>query len=156
MDFQIAITKHLVGYLRQSVRQESGGVDLLRAHRFARHPGSRWPSDHSMEVDVVDSPRTRTLFFSLLCAFLAAVIGVATSTPASAATLYVDYNFVDGVAVALLHPSAAPPGANDWSCKPSANHPRPVVLVHGTLSNMEEAGSAISPLLKNTATASSR
>jgi len=98
---------------------------------------------------VVDPPRTRTLFFSLLCTVLAAVIGVATSTPASAATLYVDYNFVDGVAVALLQPSAAPPGANDWSCKPSASHPRPVVLVHGTLSNMEEAGSAISPLLKN-------
>ena len=42
---------------------------------------------------------------------------------------------------------AAPPGANDFSCKPSPRHPFPVVLVHGTGGNMMVSWNLIAPAL---------
>src|SRR5580704_18404052 len=75
-----------------------------------------------------------------------AVIGLAmTASPAAAANLPVVYNGVLGYAHAS--PTAIPPGANNWSCKPSAAHPQPVILVHGTFADMSDSWQALSPLL---------
>lgn len=48
----------------------------------------------------------------------------------------------------LLQPDAAPPGANVWTCKPSAARPRPVVLLHGTYSNSFAVWNKLAPILK--------
>lgn len=47
----------------------------------------------------------------------------------------------------LPSPGISPPGANDPSCRPSAEHPYPVVLVHGTFGDMTVSWNLISPAL---------
>src|SRR5487761_1868507 len=43
--------------------------------------------------------------------------------------------------------AASSPGENIWSCKPSAAHPEPVVLVHGTGGNAATNWGTYSALL---------
>ncbi len=49
----------------------------------------------------------------------------------------------------VLDPESPPPGANRWTCKPSSDHPNPVILVHGTMANQHNNWNALSPLLYN-------
>ena len=72
---------------------------------------------------------------------------VGTAGPAAARTLPVDYSFAAGFAIGYNAPATPPPEANDFGCQPSAAHPYPVILVHGTFENMDDNWQAAAPLL---------
>lgn len=88
----------------------------------------------------------------ILLALCAAVLGVLTvvSAPAHAdPKLPETYNFFGGIPYELQHPGGSLPGSNDFNCKPTAAHPRPVVLVHGTGGAKTTNWGAYVPMLKN-------
>ncbi|MCP2193889.1 Lipase (class 2) [Williamsia deligens] len=68
---------------------------------------------------------------------------------AGARPLPVVYSLGAATATAVRSPDSPPPGADDWSCRPSTRHPVPVVLAHGTLFNRTIDWQALAPLLKN-------
>jgi triacylglycerol esterase/lipase EstA (alpha/beta hydrolase family) len=63
--------------------------------------------------------------------------------------LPVNYDFLAGATATAFAPTTPPPGANNFSCKPTAAHPYPVILVHGTFANMDDNWQAASPILYN-------
>lgn len=85
------------------------------------------------------------------CAGLVPLTVVANPGTAAAAQapLPVPYSGVAAIAADLPDPLVSPPGANDWSCKPTAEHPDPIVLVHGLLATASANWNTVSPLLKN-------
>ncbi len=82
------------------------------------------------------------------CAAALAVLGPA-GVAAGSGQYPVPYTFSANVIAAAAHPNTPPPGSNNWSCRPSAAHPRPVVLVHGLFANMTDNWQTMSPLLAN-------
>jgi triacylglycerol esterase/lipase EstA (alpha/beta hydrolase family) len=82
------------------------------------------------------------------CAAAAAAVLAGTAATASAQQyLPVNYDSATGYLAGFSSPTVPPPGADNFSCQPSAAHPYPVVLVNGTFANMNNNWRAASPLL---------
>jgi triacylglycerol lipase len=86
--------------------------------------------------------RTVLIALTLLAALL---VGV-PAAPASE-KYPVPYNFLPYAVVGGAQEDA--PGSNDWDCRPTDRHPRPVVLVHGTFGNQSTNWQTYAPLLHN-------
>src|SRR5688500_2790954 len=84
----------------------------------------------------------------VVSAVIASLVLVSPSASAATRPLPVPYNFLPAAILGGM-PDANAPGTNDWTCKPSAAHPRPVVLVHGTGGNQSTNWQTYGPLLKN-------
>ncbi|GAA2057583.1 esterase/lipase family protein [Williamsia deligens] len=89
----------------------------------------------------------RRLAVLVLACLAAAVVAVPGS--ASAAPLPVTYDFFAGIGPELANHGGSLPGSNDFSCRPSAAHPEPVILVHGTGGSQQTNWGTYVPLLKN-------
>lgn len=83
---------------------------------------------------------------------LTALLGSAlllTATAGVAGAQPVTYDFFDGARAELANPGGSFPGSNDFGCRPSVEHPNPVVLVHGTGGNRQTNWATMVPALRN-------
>lgn len=80
---------------------------------------------------------------------MAGVVLVLGGGVAAAATpnYPVPYTFTTDILAAPSGPNTPPTGANNWSCRPTAAHPNPVILVHGLFANETDNWQTFGPLL---------
>jgi pimeloyl-ACP methyl ester carboxylesterase len=92
----------------------------------------------------------RIRHFATAVALAASTALCLTAAPTGAtdgAPRYPVGNAASGYATWLASPGTLPPGLNDWGCRPSPAHPRPVVLLPGTLWTLTNSFAALAPIL---------
>lgn len=100
----------------------------------------------------VTDPSARTLRTGLAAAVVCAATAFTFSAAAPAQADEGPKLREGGVPEALWNYASSPgavPGANDWSCKPSSEHPEPVVMLPGTFFNLGANFVKAAPRLKN-------
>ncbi|MEU3356418.1 alpha/beta fold hydrolase [Streptomyces sp. NPDC037389] len=81
---------------------------------------------------------------------LGAVLTFASAPPAGAEPAGpTQSDFLVALLYSVAHPRALPAGANEPGCRPGPRHPRPVVLVNGTLENAYANWARLAPLLRS-------
>lgn len=87
-------------------------------------------------------------FVRRLAVLLGLLALAAAPSAASAKRGPVIKSFSAALAWSLANPDLDPAGTNHWGCKPSAQHPRPVVLLHGTYANRFNSFAAMAPAIR--------
>ncbi|AQA24343.1 alpha/beta hydrolase fold family protein [Rhodococcus sp. MTM3W5.2] len=84
----------------------------------------------------------------LACSLIALLVSFGTAVP-SADPLPEKFESSAGFSNEETNPGGSLTGSNDFGCKPTADHPRPVVLVHGTAGGQQITWGTYVPMLKN-------
>lgn len=92
-------------------------------------------------------PRAMTAA-SMVLSLAAAPVASATD-PSTRPAQPISYTAETGGVYQLTHPGQPWPGVDDWTCRPSPEHPRPVILLHGTGANGVNNWGTIAPALLN-------
>ena len=95
------------------------------------------------------SRRGAGLLVGLAVVALLTATACAPPAPEPGERYRVPADFGEGVLTAALDLMGPPAGANLDSCTPGAEHPRPVILLHGILGNMADNMTALSPFFAN-------
>lgn len=80
---------------------------------------------------------------------LLAAPAASATDPAKRPQQPVTYTMEAGGVYQLANPGRPWPGVDDWGCRPSPEHPRPVILLHGTGANGVNNWGTLAPELLN-------